>query len=197
MPVPPLPRSEWHCPVACRFAARPRPNRLLEYAASARNGRCLRQPEQSDLWHGRPPHEVLSGKRPRSQRLVVCLPLVARMSLHLYSKSYLAAAQSLPHAELPFEPVRPYLVCHAIELALKAFPSLQCLEMLDPVDGQFGHKLSLILKVCDEGGIRELVPLADGHMEAIRLAETYDAGKVFEYPAIGDPTSNQVSGYDT
>jgi hypothetical protein len=113
------------------------------------------------------------------------------VGLHLYSKSYLAAAQSLPHAELPFEPVRPYLVCHAIELALKAFLSLQGRKMLDLADVPFGHKLSSILKVCDEGGIRELVPLTDGHMETIRLAETYYAGKVFEYPAIGE----SLSGY--
>lgn len=35
------------------------------------------------------------------------------------------AARALSKPKVPFEPARPYLVCHAIELGLKAFLSLR------------------------------------------------------------------------
>lgn len=111
------------------------------------------------------------------------------VALQLYAEKYLGAAQALPKPEVPFEPVRPYLVCHAIELGLKAYLSLKGKEMLDLADGQFGHKLSTILKAAEDAGLLTMVPLSEAHREAICLAETYYAGKVFEYPAVGESLS--------
>ncbi len=118
--------------------------------------------------------------------------ITARMgplALQLYAEAFLQAAQALPKPEVPFEPVRPYLVCHAIELSLKAFLSIQGSEMLHLAGGQFGHKLAPLLTSALDGGLLDLAPLNREHLEAIRRAETYYAGKVFEYPAVGEALS--------
>lgn len=108
------------------------------------------------------------------------------IGLQLYAEGYFAAAQALPTPQVPFEPVRPYLVCHAIELGLKAFLSLKGHEMVNLAEGQFGHKLSAILKEAESAGLADEVPLSTAHREAINGAERYYAGKVFEYPAVGE-----------
>ena len=108
------------------------------------------------------------------------------LGLHLYAERYFAAAKALPTLEVPFEPVRPYLVCHAIELGLKAFLSLKGHPMVNLAEGQLGHKLSAILNEAELIGLLDAVPLTIAHREAIKGAETYYAGKVFEYPAVGE-----------
>jgi len=111
------------------------------------------------------------------------------LGLQLYAEMYLAAAKALPTPQVPFEPVRPYLVCHAIELGLKAFLSLKGREMVKLAEGQFGHKLSAILIEAESVGLLDAVALSTAHREAITSAETYYAGKVFEYPAVGEALS--------
>ncbi len=111
------------------------------------------------------------------------------LGLHVYAELYLSAAQALPKPKVPFEPVRPYLVCHAIELALKAYLSLRGAAMKDLADGAFGHNLESILTKAIEGDLAKLVPLTETQRKAIRLATTYYAGKVFEYPAVGEMLS--------
>lgn len=111
------------------------------------------------------------------------------LGLQFYAEMYFAAAKALPTPDVPFEPVRPYLVCHAIELGLKAFLSLKGHQMVNLAEGQFGHKLSAILSEAESAGLLEVVPLTAAHREAIKGAETYYAGKVFEYPAVGEALS--------
>ncbi|MEY4706174.1 MAG: hypothetical protein RL042_2379 [Nitrospirota bacterium] len=108
------------------------------------------------------------------------------LGLHMYAESYLSAAQLLPKPNVPFEPVRPYLVCHAIELALKAYLSLRGSAMVDLADGAFGHNLDSLFTRAVEGDLAQLAPLTNAQSNAIRLATTYYAGKVFEYPAVGE-----------
>jgi hypothetical protein len=108
------------------------------------------------------------------------------LGLQLYAETYFAAAKALPTPTVPFEPVRPYLVCHAIELGLKAFLSLKGHQMVTLAEGQFGHKLSAILNEAESMGLLHAVPLTTAHREAIKGAESYYAGKVFEYPAVGE-----------
>jgi hypothetical protein len=111
--------------------------------------------------------------------------------LHLYAELFLQSAYSLTTPNDTFEPVRPYLVCHAIELGLKAFLSLQGVTMLDLAGGSYGHNLLAILQKADEKMIKQTVTLTDEHFTAIHLASTYYEGKVFEYPAL----SEALSGY--
>ena len=111
------------------------------------------------------------------------------IGLHLYAQHYLSAAKSLPEPTVPFEPVRPYLVCHAIELALKAFLSLEGKLMVELADGKLAHKLGALLSAAEEASLSKIVSLSDAQENAVRLAETYYAGKVFEYPAVGEAIS--------
>ena len=115
------------------------------------------------------------------------------LALQLYAENYLAAAKALPEPAVPFEPVRSYLVCHAIELGLKAFLSLQGKQMIDLAEGQFAHKLGSILTAAEGAGLSKLVLFTDLQVEEIRIAETYYAGKVFEYPAVGEALSGYPS----
>jgi hypothetical protein len=115
------------------------------------------------------------------------------IGLHLYAEKYLIAAKALPapgHTESTpprelFEPVRPYLVCHSIELALKAFLSLKGQKMAD-MKFQVGHQLTSILADADSQGLASQVAITSDQRTAIRDATAYYAGKVFEYPAVGE-----------
>lgn len=111
------------------------------------------------------------------------------LGLHMYAESYLSAAQALPKPEVPFEPVRPYLVCHAIELVLKAFLSLRGVAMVDLADGPYGHNLDALLTKSTEANLAEFVLLPESNSTAILLATKYYGGKLFEYPAIGEALS--------
>lgn len=108
------------------------------------------------------------------------------LGLHMYANSFLAAASALPQPAVTFDPVRPYLVCHAIELGLKAFLSLQGLEMIELAESSFGHNLTFTLKKAEASNLKTIVPLSNAHCAAIRLASVYYSGKVFEYPAVGE-----------
>jgi len=148
---------------------------------------------------------------------------IGSLALHHYAESFLNAALSLPpNPTLPFEPVRPYLICHAIELGLKAFLTLHTvtfdelvenekivstdkqielkqeiekwkglykfpkMRMKDLADAKYGHKLETLLKKAKEKNIQATIPFTDDHLDAILLASTYYAEKVFEYPAVGE-----------
>jgi hypothetical protein len=115
------------------------------------------------------------------------------ITLFMYADSFLNAAQALPSPVFPFEPARPYLVCHAVELGLKAFLSLRGVTMLELAEGSYGHNLMTILQKSDESGLDTLVPFTECHRAAIRLASTYYLGKVFEYPAIVEAMSGYPS----
>ena len=47
------------------------------------------------------------------------------LGFQMYAADFLAAAKTVPPPNVAFAPARPYLVCHALELALKAFLSLK------------------------------------------------------------------------
>jgi hypothetical protein len=111
------------------------------------------------------------------------------LGLHLYAKAYHDAARALPLPNVPFEPVRPFLVCHSIELALKAFLSLHGAAMLELAEGSYGHNLEAILQKADEKHLGKHVALTNAHKAEIRKAALYYRGKVFEYPAVGEALS--------
>jgi len=138
------------------------------------------------------PTRVSAAKRHAQIENISVLGITERMgplALHLYGESFLTAASSLPKPIAPFEPVRPYLVCHAIELGLKAFLSLHGVLMLQLSEGSYGHNLEAILEKAVEAGLNSTVPLTEAHRSAIRLASVYYSGKVFEYPAVGEAVS--------
>jgi hypothetical protein len=111
------------------------------------------------------------------------------LGLHMYAESYLLAARTLPKPSVPFEPVRPYLLCHAVELALKAFLSLRGAAMVELAEGPYGHNLDSLLAKALEADLLAVAALTETECDAIRLANTYYSGKVFEYPAVGEALS--------
>jgi hypothetical protein len=140
------------------------------------------------------PTRLSAAKRNAQIERISILGITERMGplgLHMYAHCFLTAARSLPAPTAPFEPARPYLVCHAIELGLKAFLSIRGAAMVDLADGSYGHNLQAILQKADENDLNTIVHFTDVHRAAIRLASTYYAGKVFEYPAVGEA----MSGY--
>lgn len=138
------------------------------------------------------PARVSTAKHHTQIENISVLGVTERMgppALHTYAESFLKAAYSLPKPTVPFDPVRPYLVCHAIELGLKAFLSLNGVLMLKLAECSYGHNLEKILDQAVETGINDTVTLAETHCAAIRLASAYYSGKVFEYPAVGEAIS--------
>lgn len=140
------------------------------------------------------PARVSTAKHHTQIENISVLGVTERMgppALHTYAESFLKAACLLPEPTptVPFDPVRPYLVCHAIELGLKAFLSLNGVLMPKLADSLYGHNLDKILDQAVETGINDKVKLAETHCDAIRLASAYYSGKVFEYPAVGEAIS--------
>jgi hypothetical protein len=141
---------------------------------------------------GKKPKKLSAAKSFAAIERISIAGLVARMGpvgLHVYADAYLKAALALPEPAVPFEPVRPYLVCHSIELGLKAFLSLRGDKMIDMMEGGLGHNLEALLRAAIERGLNDLVSLTDSQRIAVCQATTYYAGKVFEYPAIGEALS--------
>jgi hypothetical protein len=108
------------------------------------------------------------------------------LALWIYASAFWKAATELPETEVPFEPVRYYLSCHSIELALKAFLSLNGDTMLSLSDSALGHNLVAILTTADAKGLAKKVVLTPDHRAEIARAAAYYGGKVFEYPAVGE-----------
>jgi len=141
-----------------------------------------------------PPRKPSRAKQYAQIERISIAGLTSRMGpvgLWVYADAYIRAVLALPALEVPYEPVRYYLACHSIELSLKAFLSLHGATMLELSENAFGHNLEAIVVAADTKGLQSQVALADNHREEIRKAAVYYAGKVFEYPAVGEA----LSGY--
>jgi len=135
---------------------------------------------------------VSGAKRHAEVEYLSIAGLTTRMGpigLHTYASAFLDAARTLPPATVPFDPVRLFLVCRSIELALKAFLSLQGLAMLELAGGAYGHNLEAILGEADRRELARLVSLTEPQRIVIQHASGYYEGKVFEYPAVGEAVS--------
>ena len=106
--------------------------------------------------------------------------------LWMYASSYMKAAHTLPVPNAEFEPVRYHLVCHGIELGLKALLSIHGATMLELSESAYGHNLQTILEAAKSKGLSDHVALTPQHELEIAKAATYYGGKLFEYPAVGE-----------
>ena len=99
---------------------------------------------------------------------------------------FLAAAKSThPPVTAPAFPlVRTFLVCRALELALKAFLSLKGCSMEQLAGGPFGHNLESLVAEVEKRDIHALVKLEKRQWAEIIRASTYYSEKVLEYPAL-------------
>jgi hypothetical protein len=111
---------------------------------------------------------------------------MAPLGLQMYAADFLAAAKAVQPPSVPFAPARPYLVCHALELALKAFLSLKGYSLDTLAEARFSHRLANLLDEAELKGLPEFVGLEEDEKFQIRRASVYYSSKVLEYPAIGE-----------
>ncbi len=104
--------------------------------------------------------------------------------LHTYASDFLSAATLSVRTDVPFSPARTYLICHALELALKAFLSLKGRPLRELAGGELGHNLENLLDEAEQQGLSDLVQLEEPQIAEIRRASKYYAEKIFEYPAL-------------
>lgn len=109
---------------------------------------------------------------------------IAPIGLQIFAADFLAGAKAIPPPNVPFAPTQPYLVCHALELALKAFLSLKKYPLDKLSGGKFGHDLENLLDEAERKGLDDVVKLDERQKFQIRRASQYYWSKAFEYPAI-------------
>jgi hypothetical protein len=111
---------------------------------------------------------------------------IGPLGLHMYAEAYLKAYESLPLPEVPFEPVRPYLLCHSVELGLKAFLSLRGMSMLELAAPALAHSLIALAERAASLSLDRHVSFTAAETAAVKQANHYYEGKLFEYPAFGE-----------
>lgn len=144
-----------------------------------------------DLWFKEPlsntwvPARLLrTNTRIESVSILGATARIAPIGLQIYAADFLAAAKAIPRSVVPFAPAQPYFVCHALELALKAFLSLKGYQLDKLAGGAFGHDLENLLDEAEREGLGEFVRLGEDQTFQIRRASNYYSNKAFEYPAV-------------
>ncbi len=89
-------------------------------------------------------------------------------------------------ANKSFRPARLYLVCHALELGLRAFVSLGAGLPEDSARRATGHDLGRLLSKAHSLGLGQLIRFRASEVTEIRKASLYYARQVFEYPALAE-----------
>lgn len=103
--------------------------------------------------------------------------------LWVYASSFLRSAKTIqPAPDGPRWPAGFYLVCHALELGLKAFLSVRGRTLLELAE--LGHDLEKLVADAIATGLHDLVTLPPEQMIEIQRASRYYVEKVFEYPAL-------------
>src|SRR5690349_16675963 len=78
------------------------------------------------------------------------------LGLQTYAADFLSAAKEVAPPDIRFSQARTFLVCHALELALKAFLSLKGYSLEKLAGGQFGHNLDELLTQAEQHGLSTL-----------------------------------------
>lgn len=99
--------------------------------------------------------------------------------LSIYAADFLAAAQSFQSPEQRFSPVRYYLICHSIELALKAFLFTAGYKKNDRKN--LNHNLLKILAEAEGNGLGNYFEISHAEKESIEKANELYQEKKFEY----------------
>ena len=97
-----------------------------------------------------------------------------------YAEDFLEASNSYNSLK-PFSPVKYYLVCHSIELSLKAYLLLNGISKNEIRKKSLGHNLSNILDKCEELGIQNLVKISDTQKLIVKELDEWYSRKGFEY----------------
>ncbi|MBK9988751.1 MAG: hypothetical protein IPP21_18150 [Betaproteobacteria bacterium] len=109
------------------------------------------------------------------------------LALWVYARSYLHAARMLPaDRDTGVHIPRAFLICHAVELALKSFLAVAKSYTLKTfVQAKGGHNLEHWLGDAKAAGLANHVTLTRDQEMAIREWSDGHRGKLLAYPAIG------------
>lgn len=110
---------------------------------------------------------------------------MAPSALHFYADAYVSAARGMVAGSL-FNPVRSYLACHALELALKAVLSLKERSLRELAGPSFSHGLANLLAQAEQHGLTDFISLTPEQRDQLTRASDYYSEKVFEYPALDE-----------
>jgi hypothetical protein len=133
--------------------------------------------------------EMNSRRRENPHREVEKLSLFGNLfhmspgGLHVYAEHYLMAAKTSSSAAQTYAPAKLFLVCHSIELSLKAFLSLRGKSLVE-LSERYGHRLAMLYDESVESGIFDFVQIEHSLGEEVRKASEYYQEKVFEYPSV-------------
>jgi hypothetical protein len=137
----------------------------------------------------RSPAQERRAKRPprgeRASRIEVRSRLEAA-SLYAHAADFLRAAKSIGLANRSFRPARLYLVCHSLELGLRAFVSLSARSLEDTGRRASGHDLARLLSKAQSLGLDRFIRFRVKEVNEMRKASLYYSRKVFEYPALAE-----------
>ncbi len=97
-----------------------------------------------------------------------------------YAEDFFEASSSHDSSR-NFSPVKYYLVCHSIELSLKAFLLLKGVSKSKIKNRSLGHDLSKILEKCESLGINKIVQISDPQKSVISELNEWYSRKGFEY----------------
>lgn len=99
--------------------------------------------------------------------------------LRRYAEDFLAAARAFQAPKNRFSPVRYYLICHSIELALKAFLFTAGYKKKDR--RKLNHDLVKALNAAEGNGLSEYFQITHTERESVEKANKLYPKKEFEY----------------
>jgi len=104
-----------------------------------------------------------------------------------YARDFYSAAELINEYEPgELDIPRYYLICHALELGLKAFLNNKGVSIKDLSDqGKFGHDLRALFTKARALGLRKEFRYTSTQWAAIRGLYGYYKSKHFEYPHVG------------
>ncbi len=105
-----------------------------------------------------------------------------------YARTFLVSAETL-HQETPdhLYPVDYYLVCHSLELSLKAYLSTRSFT-LEYLKDKNGHDLNRLFRESMSLGLQGHVSFSVAHIKAIEVISPIYKGKELEYVEPGPKT---------
>jgi hypothetical protein len=120
--------------------------------------------------------------------------------LRHYATDFLSAARSFVEPENKrFSPVRYYLICHSIELSLKAYLFTSGYKKKDRK--KLNHNIELALSVAEQNGIEEHISITKEERDAVKKANKLYPKKEFEYfeslETIYDPHDFDLDALDS
>lgn len=105
----------------------------------------------------------------------------------VYATDFFRAARSASATSgAGFSPARLFLVCHALELTLKAYRGLRGQRPDETATAGIKPDLGRLLTTADSFELSELVRLTPEQRVQIRKAALYYSEGVFEYPALAE-----------